>query len=247
MKKTLVRLSAVFTAIVVLLPSVTQAQTIINENSCFERVASELVDAHDEWRSRLFGSREDADGKFIALTAGEVDAERTGIFETKNRLTSEFIEPLVESYRVYRCRSLAVCEIASRSIQTNGGDFDLHLLGCAEQLVTRYGECYFGGQGGQGDESAKLLSAATNVVRNCQQLVTETLASERAVLRLAVAYDSGYRSLLQLAGMVDWMLEGFPTETVKAVSDMVNMLGKLHQIPCFIGQCDHPKTDDLAP
>jgi hypothetical protein len=62
-----------------------------------------------------------------------------------------------------------------------------------------------------------------------------------------VAYDSGYRSLLQLSGMVDWMLEGFPTETVKAVSDMVNMLGKLHQIPCFIGQCDNPDTESLKP
>lgn len=246
MKKNRLRLPAFLAVAALLWPSVSWAQ-VVDENTCFERVASELVEVHDEWRSRLFGSREDDDGKFIALTAGEVDDERKGIFETKNRLTSEFIEPLVESYRVYRCRSLAVCEIASRSIQTNGGIFDLHLLGCAERTVTRYGECYFGGQGGAGDESAKLQTAATNVVRNCQQLVTETLASERAILRLAVAYDSGYRSLLQLAGMVDWMLEGFPTETVKAVSDMVNMLGKLHQIPCFIGQCDHPNTDDLAP
>ena len=62
----------------------------------------------------------------------------------------------------------------------------------------------------------------------CQDLTTQTLAGERAILRLAVAYDSGYRSLLQLAGMVDWMLQGFPTETVKAISDMVNMLGKLY-------------------
>ncbi len=110
--------------------------------------------------------------------------------------------------------------------------------------MKRYNECYFAGTP---NENAKLQSEATGVVRNCQQLADETLQAERAVLRLAVAYDSGYRALLQLAGMVDWMLQGFPTEVVKAISVMVNMLGKLHQIPCFIGQCDNPNTDDLTP
>ncbi len=215
-----------------------------NENTCFARVASELVAIQDDWRSRLFGSRRASDGTILALTAGEVDEERTGIFETKQRLTSELIEPIIESYRVYRCRSQAVCEIAAKSFETDGGQIDMHLLGCKERTVNRYQECYFASNQ---DDSAKLQTDATNTVRNCQRLVAETLASERAILRLAVAYDSGYRSLLQLAGMVDWMLEGFPTQTVKAISDMVNMLGKLHQIPCFIGQCDLPNTNDLTP
>lgn len=206
-----------------------------------------MVKIHDEWRSRLFGSRRDTDGTIIALTGGEVDEVRKGIFETKGRLTSEFIEPIMESYRVYRCRTLSVCEIAAKSFDIDGGNFDLKLLGCEERTVERYPECYFAGEDMAVGGSGRPQAAITGTLQRCEQLATETLAGERAVLRLAVAYDAGYRSLLQLAGMVDWMLEGFPTETIKAISDMVNMLGKLHQIPCFIGQCDNPNTDDLTP
>ncbi len=229
------------------LPMSVHAQVVKDENTCFKRIASEMVSIHDEWRSRLFGSREDSDGTIISLTGGEVDEVRAGIFETKGRLTSEFIEPIMESYRVYRCRTLAVCEITARSFDVDGGDFDLKILGCAERNIERYGECYFAGVAETTSGSGKQQEAATSTLRRCQDLATETLAGERAVVRLAVAYDAGYRSLLQLAGMVDWMLEGFPTETVKAISDMVNMLGKLHQIPCFIGQCDNPDTDSLTP
>lgn len=244
MKKHLLRLSAAF-SILTVCSSVVPATFAADENTCFTRITSEMVSVHDEWRSRLFGSRRGTDGKIVALTGGETDEERKGIFETEGRLTSEFIEPIIESYRVYRCRSLAVCQIAAKSTETNGGTFDLKLLGCAERNVERYGECYFADEAGTEEGTAKLQSAATNAMRNCHALVTQTLDAERAVLRLAVAYDSGYRSLLQFAGMVDWMLEGFPTETVKAIASMVNLLGKLHQIPCFIGQCDNPNTDDL--
>lgn len=221
------------------------AQNNVDENLCYERIAKELVIVHDDWRSRLFGSRIDREGVITALTAGEVDDVRTGIFETKGRMTSELIEPIVESYRVYRCRSIMVCETAAQSLKADGGTFDLHMLGCAPRTVERYSQCHFSGDGESLESVSKFQQSVTNSVRTCQELVDRTLAGERAMLRLAVAYDSGYRSLLQLAGMVDWMLEGFPTETVKAISDMVNMLGKLHQIPCFIGQCDNPDTDDI--
>lgn len=244
----MIRLSAITCALVLLaLPLSADAQVVRDENTCFTRIASDMVKIHDEWRSRLFGSRRGTDGTIIALTGGEVDEVRQGIFETKGRMTSEFIEPIMESYRVYRCRTLAVCEIAANSFNVDGGDVDLKILGCAERTIERYGECYFAGVADTTSGSGKQQDAATNTLQRCQQLVDETLAGERAVIRLAVAYDAGYRSLLQLAGMVDWMLEGFPTETVKAISDMVNMLGKLHQIPCFIGQCDHPDTDSLTP
>lgn len=248
MKQYVIRLSAVTCVITLLaLPLSARAQVVPDENTCFERMASDMVKIHDEWRSRLFGSRRGTDGTIIALTGGEVDEVRKGIFETKGRMTSEFIEPIMESYRVYRCRTLAVCEITAQSFGINGGNFDLKILGCAQRNVERYGECYFAGEAETTTGSGKQQEAATSTLRRCQDLATETLAGERAIVRLAVAYDTGYRSLLQLAGMVDWMLEGFPTETVKAISNMVNMLGKLHQIPCFIGQCDNPDTDSLTP
>lgn len=218
-----------------------------NENTCFQRLASDMVAVHDEWRAQLFGSRRARDGSIIALTGGDVSEERTGIFETRGRLTSELIEPIMESYRVYRCRTLEVCQIATQSFGIDGGTFDLKMLGCKERTVQRYGECYFAGQSDTSDGSANMQNSATRILQRCQQVARETLDSEQAVLKLAVAYDSGYRSLLQLAGMIDWMLQGFPSQIIRAVSDMVTMLGKLHQIPCFIGQCDDPNTAGLTP
>ncbi len=254
MKQCITHLSAIISCVALLMhPLSAHAQIVKDENTCFTRIASEMVEVHDEWRARLFGSRRDLGSarnptrKNIALTGGEVEEVWTGIFETKGRLTSELIEPVVESYRVYRCRTLAVCEIAARSFEVDGGNFDLKVLGCAEANVERYEQCYFAGEGSTTTGTGRQQDAATQTLQRCQKIATETLAAERAVVRLAVAYDAGYRSLLQLAGMVDWMLEGFPTGTVKAISDMVNMLGKLHQIPCFIGQCDNPNTDDLTP
>ncbi len=218
-----------------------------DEKACYERMVSEMVAVHDEWRAQLFGARRGTDGNVTVLTGGETERERTGIFETKKRLTSELVEPLVESYRVYRCRTLAVCQVVTKSLNVDGGSFDLKMLGCAPQAVERFPQCYFAGTMTDPQSSANLGSAATDILRMCQQLASQTLESERAVLQMAVAYDSGYRSLLQFAGIIDWMLQGFPTGTIRVISDMVNMLGKLHQIPCFIGQCDHPSTSDLAP
>ncbi len=215
-----------------------------NEATCFQKITEEMVTVHDEWRSHLFGSRKDKDGTVLALTGGKTEKERLGIFETKNRLTSELIEPMIESYRVYRCRTLAVCQRATASFSLDDTEpFDLKIPGCEAQEVTRYDACYFSGTA----KESSVQSEAAGIVQKCQQLANETLEAERAILRLAVSYDTGYRALLQFAGIVDWMLQGFPTEVVKAIATMINMLGKLHQIPCFIGQCDNPNTDDLTP
>lgn len=223
-----------------------------SSEACYQRMASELTVRHDEFRSRLFGSRRDPAGDFAVLTGGQTDAERKGIFETKRRLTSELIEPLVESYRVYKCRSLAVCKVLEESYAKSapaGDPLNVDLLGCAPETLTRYPECYLAGTAGSiGAPDAELQADAVSLSERCDNLVTKTLAAERAALRLAVAYDTGYRSLLQVAGMMEWMLSSFPVQAVKAVSDMVNMLGKLHQIPCFITQCDNPeRSAELTP
>lgn len=215
--------------------------------ACYGRMVSEMVAVHDAWRAQLFGSRRGTDGSIVVLTGGEAEREQTGIFETKGRLTSELIEPLVESYRVYRCRTLSVCQIAANSLNIDGGAFDIKLLGCAEQRADRYQECYIAGVAEAAASTAELQSDATDVLEQCRKLASETLESERAILQMAVAYDSGYRSLLQFAGIMDWMLQGFPTGTIRVIADMISMLGKLHQIPCFIGQCDHPNTAELTP
>lgn len=240
------------TCIQLLLPSVAMAQIVGSSGGCYERMAGELVTIHDDYRARVFGSRKDSAGDFIVLAGGKTDEAWKGIFETKRRLTSELVEPLVESYRVYRCRSLAVCGVLEESFAVKAQPSDtleIDLLGCAPETLSRYSECYFGGTpSGIGSDDASLQGDAVRLTEQCGEMVDKTLAAERAALRLAASYDSGYRSLLQIAGMMEWMLKSFPTQAVKAVSDMVNMLGKLHQIPCFLGQCDNPeKSAALTP
>ncbi len=235
------RLQAFSLLVLLTLPHVVAA-----EDECFSRVAGEMAAVHNEYRSHLFGSRKDTDGKNIVLTGGETNAVRTGIFETKGRLTSELVEPIVDSYRVYRCRTLSVCRTLDESFGVDGGTVDLRQLGCEPTQAERYEECYLAGKGDQPEQAADLQSEGTALLGQCQALAEQTLAAERSVLKLAVAYDSGYRALLQFVGMIDWVLTDFPTQTVKAIADMVNVLGKLHQIPCFIGQCDAPDTASLG-
>lgn len=214
---------------------------------CSKRVQSDLEQIHDIYRSYLFGSRkvtdDDGNEKYEVLTGGYTSSARRGIFETQRRLTSELITPAIESYRVYRCESLTVCSLLAASFATDGGTIDVQPLGCARRSLERYSECYLTSD----DGSPALQSDATSLVKECQDLLERTFQSEKSVLRLAVAYDAGYRSMLQMAGMMDWLLEAFPTAALKAISEMVNMLGKLHQIPCFIGQCDNPRSDYLTP
>lgn len=233
--------------LVQLAPTLAHAQAIetANENTCFTRVTQEMTEVQDEFRAHIFGSQRDKDGGFTGLAGGKTRTAVTGILETTGRLTSELVSPLVDTYRTYRCNMLAVCATMNDSFGVKGGNAEIKLLGCEEQRLPRYNQCYFA-TGGD-DIGAELQNSLLQMTQQCDALVVQTLARERAVMRLAVGYDAGYRALLQFAGMMDWMLQGFEDTTVRAVADMVNLLGKLHQIPCFIGQCDLPDTDSLAP
>lgn len=226
-------------------PSIVSADV---PEACYNRVVGEMVEVHDEYRARLFGSRRDSEGNFSVLTGGTTSEEHVGVFETKGRQTSELVEPALESYRVYRCRTMAVCDVLRQSLgrpEEAVSELNVHLLGCTEQTLESYDECSLAVADDAKNDNTQ--SDAVRITQECDALADATLRVERSVLRLAVAYDAGYRSLLQLAGIMDWMLEAFPSQTIRAVADMVNILGKLHQIPCFIAQCDRPPTDGLAP
>jgi hypothetical protein len=83
---------------------------------------------------------------------------------------------------------------------------------------------------------------ALDIQAQCARWVESSLAAERAVLKLAVSYDSGYRSMLQSAGMIEAVSAGAEAKNIRPIQSLVNILGKLHQIPCFISQCDQPLT-----
>lgn len=230
--------SGLLLCLLLLLPLTPPVHAVESLDVCRDFITDKLSTVHDTYRSVLFGSREDEDGKFIANTGGEVDAARKGIFETRYRETSELIWALVESYRVLRCQNLYVCEVMQKSFDNALDDaFEIDLLGCEGEVLTPYDECTFV------DEN--LLPDVGVLTKKCQQLVEDTLAMEQAILRLAVAYDSGYRASLQFVGMTDWMMKDFPERAFVPLRGMVNMLGKLYSIPCFMGQCDMPDNSDI--
>lgn len=212
---------------------------------CRNRVHHEMREVLDDYRAHVFGTTPAlSGGEHVPRTGGDVDESVVGILETEGRLTSELIEPLVESYRVLRCRAESVCGFMTLSFQELGGDVTVHDFGCPEYTGSRYSECYFAG-----DTGTNLATADVPLIlqQECADLVGATLQAEQAVLKLAVNYDSGYRSLLQFAGMTDWMMQGLPDRALETTRTTVNLFGKLYQIPCFIGQCDMPDTTSLSP
>ncbi len=208
-------------------------------DDCRRHVIDRMSIIHDEYRSRIFGARENEEGDFEVLTGGLASQTGTGIMETKARLTSELVWPAVESYRILRCRTNAICLAMKQSFDVNAGtSLTIKQLGCAEQTIDSYPSCSF-------VDTGFLPTDRMGLEAECSGMSESSLSAEKAVLKLAFAYDSGYRSMLQTAGIIDWLQGDFPDRVLTPIRDMVNMLGKLHEIPCFIGQCDRPDTSKI--
>lgn len=223
------------------LPVAVRAQSV---DACRDRIVEEMSADHDEYRSYVFGSRVSrGSSEFTILTGGTADEERLGILETPKRLTSELVPPLVESYRALRCHLLTTCEVMGLSLQSKDHDVTVRVLGCDAETVPLFPQCYLAGGGSSSSSSAGqggTISQAYDLSDYCSGLAQDTIEFERHVLHLAVAYDSGYRAMTQIAGMIDWVQTEVPTSVLRPIRDMINLLGKLHQIPCFIGECDYP-------
>lgn len=228
-----------FTSPSFLIPAVHAEDIKISGETCKQKVIELMTAEHDEYRAHLFGTVQEGSGddvKYFAKTGGEVKDKVTGIFETKQRMGSDLIEPLIESYRVFRCRANALCQAAGKSFFAEKGQANVKVssLGCAAPTeLPVIAECRFVDE----TSNASLLEEG-NVLGFCQSLAAETLKMERAALTLAVAYDSNYRGGLQFAGIFDHALTEIPRYAFTPLRTMVSLLGRLHQIPCFLGQCD---------
>ena len=249
--------SGLFASLFVVMMPWAGAQTPPTAEGCLARINAELVDRVDEARAIVYGARRLPSGGF-ALTTGPVvspslaavlaSAPTTqGILETRGRLTSELLEPLLETQRVLRCRSAAVCLVAGDSIEQRGGTSTVRVLGCEEQSLPRYDECFVASDPAANQRSVSPTLDRVSIQASCADLVSRTMETEAALLRSAVAYDAEYRASLQFAGIMDWVTQDASSKAVEPLRDMVGLLGKLHQIPCFIGQCDWPDTRALQP
>ncbi|MSR67331.1 hypothetical protein EXS65_00685 [Candidatus Peribacteria bacterium] len=210
-------------------------------DGCRRHVIDRMSVIHDEYRSRVFGARENREEDIEVFTGGLAPESGTGILGTKQRLTSELVWPAVESYRVLRCRTNAICLAMKKSFDVNANtSLTIKQMGCVEQTIDSYPSCSF-------VDTGYLPTDRLGLETECSGMSETSLYAEKAVLKLAFSYDSGYRSTLQKAGIIDWLQGDFPDLVIRPIRDMVSMLGKLHEIPCFIGQCDRPDTSNMTP
>jgi hypothetical protein len=221
--------------------NVVTAGPTASKNACEQKVIRSLIDERDRYRMVVFGSRKDGTEN-VSLLGGPAPEEQRGIFETPKRLTSELVHPLTESYRSLRCQFESVCSFALASFDANDPSVTVSLLGCTPVTQPRYEECSL--SNGQDKASDIDQAAIIEIQSECQRLIADALSAEKAILKTAVSYDSGYRSMLQSSGMLDDAIMEAETKNLRPLQKLINSLGRLHQIPCFISQCDHPAQEE---
>lgn len=246
----IIRLFLIASAVVLSVATAHAATPSVEQ--CRARVTGDLSEQHDIFRSHVFGTEPQVSSSSSSSTSssaphvvrggGAISEARTGILEQRGRLASELVGPLVDSYRVLRCRSYRVCAVLEASVrrgdQSDLSDITLAPLGCdtAKTIAEKpYPECYFAADGTTIEQTH---ADALALVSECNRLVETTLAAERTALKAAVAYHGGYVSALQFSGIVQNMVEHIRSNAFIPLRQMMAALGKLHQIPCFIGQCD---------
>ncbi len=243
----MIRTRSLLLALILLMTWVTPTYAQPTPDTCKTQIADRMQLLQYEYRRVVFGSTGSSlfDGKAAVLKTGGVFSGGTvydyrdipGIFGTKHRMTSELIDPATESYRVFRCKLLNMCDAVTQNIHGQPGQ--VHHLGCPIESVEYFDQCDFSDENTQVD--------AQDVIEFCATAVADTLQAEKQALKLAVAYDSGYRSLVQVAGMFDFFLKEFAKSAFLPMQQMVALLGKLHQIPCFLPHCDLPPDSVLDP
>lgn len=230
---------AIFVSII---PSISQAQ-IVENKACETQLYERLRIEQDTYRQALYGStgsNGEDDRTTYVRTRGTVSGkDEIGIFENKYRLTSELVEPALESYRSLRCRLEAVCMTLKASMKSTEISHIIQPLGCLSSEALTMDACHLAGEG--------VIETQIELQRACEDIVSTTLEVERSALRLAVSYDAGYRWIVQLTGMFDAALEKVPAQTFSVLRQTLGLLGKLHQIPCFLTQCDMPPVPKENP
>lgn len=159
-----------------------------------------------------------------------------GIFETKRMMTSELIPYLLQSIRAFECRLRALCEVARYSEIQSGEDpvdmGNVQPLGCIEyEDLQTWPECHFA------DPSEGIIDQLDSR-SYCSEVSLQLIRREVELLKLAVEYDAGFRTLLQFAGNFDIFLEEMRWPLTGTVRQAVQLMGQLERIPCFLSSCD---------
>lgn len=155
---------------------------------------------------------------------------RRGIFEIRHASTSELIPALTQSIRALDCRLAAICLAVQKAPKDQNSSTSVQPPGCMNISFPRFAGCAFA------KESNPALP--TDIYARCLESADALLSREISLLEMTVAYDAGYRSLLQFAGAFENFTNALRFPLVRPLWDAASILGQLDRIPCFISQCD---------
>lgn len=175
------------------------------------------------------------------LTDGQIDAasevdrltgvrSRRGLFEIRHASTSELIPALTQSIRALQCRLSAICLSVDKSRETSDLTVTVDAPGCVSMSFPRFAGCAF-------TEKAN-PALPPDITARCLDSADALLNREISLLNMLVAYDAGYRSLLQFAGAFENFANTLRFPLVRPLWDAASILGQIDRIPCFISQCD---------
>lgn len=249
--------------------SLAQADSSSPVDACKYDIATGLAQQQRIYRSVLFGQKKAADQPVNAIdydreakvfikteddrwvgSDGEIlkdklmderadIADRRGIFETRQVLTSELIPALTQSYRALTCRALSVCANSQLSpeeaaaIQINKaplakGIGPIQIPGCDEIDLHFLPTCL-------PINSAPDLAITKTY---CESMADQMLNREADLLKLAVTYDAAYRTLLQFAGNFDQFIASFRGDLLSPIEQATAVVTQLSRIPCFLAECN---------
>ncbi len=152
---------------------------------------------------------------------------RRGLFEIRKTPTSDLLPLLTQSLRALQCRMRSVCDVMHASVNAKpDAPITVKPDGCIAFTYTPFPAC------AQGPTLAEVQAGA------CDSAVITTMEREARLLRLAVAYDSAYRSLLQFSGNFEGFMNDFRFPLLQPLWQTARMLGAFDNLPCFLSQCD---------
>ncbi len=201
------------------------------------------VDVQTEW-----------EGMNEASPKPELQAERRGIFEAKQVLTSQYIVPAsTQAYRAFQCRLQMICNgikatNGAKVSKTDKNPITVPTDGCEDLKMVPLSACIFPNMQ-PGDDRATMsltdpaetdIDSLSNQIidTECLPLKQDLLLREMDVLRLSVAYDAAYRSLLQFSGSFDIFVYQFKGDFLRPLDNAMPLLEQLTRIPCFLAQCN---------
>lgn len=196
----------------------------------------------DEWRSLSPGYPSVT--WYNSLIDSQTDvAPRRGIFEAKQRMSSELIPYITQSYRSFECRLEALCGLVALSRpheEHTPQNVTVQVFGCEDVSSRTLTECHI-------ETKPTPQTTQGDIDQYCQTVISTLRKRETQVAKMVMEYDAGYRSILQLSGVMRGFLGEMRGTVLGSLRSAANLIATFSRVPCFIGSCDDAPAAMMTP